>query len=234
MARQYTESSARASRAASPEAAFTNRLWARSGERQAREHVLEQALAGREPGLRQLADDLSGGGHQLSTARGLHGATRRARRRTRSPASAPASRRRAGALRRVLAAVLRGRLPGGRAPARRLAPSLGACCRLRRPAAAPSCARPPGAGWRAGGVCAAGSTRTPPVLLPSARSAVAFGSLMATSLLNGAVGGYRQDSHRSEDSHRTADRRVSMRPGNPRSRCNVGEASAVCCRSGLF
>jgi len=48
----------------------------RSGERQARQDVLEQSLARREPRLRQLADDLSRGGHQLGPARRLHGAAR--------------------------------------------------------------------------------------------------------------------------------------------------------------
>ena len=50
-----------------------------SGERQAREDVLEQALAGGEPGLRQLADDLGGGGQELGAAGRLHRAAARAR-----------------------------------------------------------------------------------------------------------------------------------------------------------
>jgi hypothetical protein len=46
---------------------------ARSGSRQAREHIFEQALAGGEPGLGQLTDDLSGGGDELGAARRSHG-----------------------------------------------------------------------------------------------------------------------------------------------------------------
>ena len=56
-----------------------------SGQRQAREDVLEQPLACRQSGFGELADDLRGRGHQLGAAGRLRPSRRRFRPRTQSP-----------------------------------------------------------------------------------------------------------------------------------------------------